>query len=305
MKGKRILIAAVAAVLIGTPLYQAEALYAKGEAKTVQIGAKTKLTDKRVVKTINEWMKKQNYVQSGGSYDEGEYISFPLKGTTYRYLAKDIDTKGELLRYLKQSVTAEYAKRFIKEKGIIEHKGRLAQVEADGGSILQWEKAAAQFEGKEGKARTYKLIVPVGDTGDHEVHRASLVYENKGWKVSKLELSHIVDLNVPFNINPAFIFFKYLLIDSSESEAQFIQQEIFDVDAFKEGITKLEVRNMEEQGRAGNQVEFKASFEVILKKGYAGPLKDGQNIMYFLIENTGEMEYKIIKAGMDPQLRQN
>ena len=304
MKGKRILIAGLAAVMIGTPLYQAEALYAKGEAKTVQVGVKTKLTEKRVVKTVNEWMSKQSYVQSGGSYGEGEYISFPLKGTTYRYLSKDIDTKKELLSYLKQSVTAEYAKAFIKDKGIIEHKGKLAQVEADGGSILQWEKAVAQFEGKEGKARTYKVIVPLGDTGDFEVHRASLVYENKGWKVSKLEFSHLVDLNVPFNINPAFIFFKYLLIDSSESEAQFIKQGIFDVNAFKQGITKVEVRNMEEQGRTGNQVEFKVSFYVELEKDYAGPLKNGQNIMYFLVENTGDMEYKIVKAGMKPQLKQ-
>jgi hypothetical protein len=305
MKGKQILIAGLAALLIGTPLYQAEAQNAKGEAKTVQIGVKTKLMEKEVVKTINEWMKKQSYVQSGGSYGEGEYISFPLKGTTYRYLAKDIDTKKELLRYLKQSVTAEYAKRFIKEKGIIEHKGKLAQVEADGGSILQWEKVIAQFEGKEGKARNYKLIVPVGDTGDHEVYKASLVYENKGWKVSKVEFSHFVDLNVPFNINPAFIFFKYLLIDSSESEAQFIKQGIFDVDAFKQGIKKVEVRNMEEQGRFRNQVEFKVSFDVELAKGYSGSLKEGKNVMYFLVENTGEMEYKIVKAGMDSQLKQN
>lgn len=305
MSGKRILIAGVAAVLIGVPLFQADALFAKVEAKAVQTGVKTQMSDKEVIKTISEWMKKQNYVQSGGSYHEGEYISFPYKGTTYRYLSKDIDTKKELIGYLKQSVTAKYAERFIKEKGIIEYKGKLAQVEADGGSLLQWENAFAQFEGAKGKAKNYKLIVPIGDTKDIEVHKASLVYENKAWKVSKLEFSHLVDLNVPFNINPAFIFFNYLLVDATESEAQFIKEGILDVDAFKQGITKVEVRNMEEQGRFKDQVEFKVSFDVELEKNYAGSLKEGKNVMYFLIENTGEMEYKIVKAGMGPQLKQN
>lgn len=305
MSSKRFLIAGVAAVVIGIPLYQADALFAKVEPKTAHTGVNAEMTEKEVIKNINDWVKKQNYIQSGGSYGEGEYISFPYKGTTYRYLSKDIDTKSELMAYLKQSVTAEYAREFIKEKGIIEHKGKLAQVEADGGSILQWENAIAQLEGTEGKVQNYKLMVPVGDTGDIEIHRASLVDENKGWKVSKLEFSHIVDLNVPFNINPAFIFFKYLLIDASESEAQFIRRGIMDVDAFKQGITKVEVRNMEEQGRLNDQVEFKLSFDVELKKDYAGSLKEGRNVMYFLIENTGEMEYKIVKAGMDSHLKQN
>jgi hypothetical protein len=250
MKAKQIVIAGAAAAIIAAPFIQGSVSFAKDSPKITQSQVKKSMSESEVVKKVHKWMAKQSYIQSGGSYEEGEYKSFPFKGTTYRYLSKDIDTKKELMHYLKESITPQHAEKFIKEKGIIEHRGKLAQVEADGGSLLQWDQAVARELSSGRKEKTYKLIVPVGDTDELEVNHARFIYQPKaGRKISEMEFSHDVDLHVPFNINPAFIFFHFLLVDSNESDAQFIDKESFDTEAFKQGITKIEVRTMEEQAR--------------------------------------------------------
>ncbi|WP_421383518.1 DL-endopeptidase inhibitor IseA family protein [Bacillus salacetis] len=306
MKAKQLVIAGAAAAIIAAPFIQGSVSFAKDSPKITQSQIKKSMSETGVVKKVQKWMAKQSYIQSGGSYGEGEYKCFPYKGTTYRYLSKDIDTRKELMKYLLESVTPKHAEKFIKEKGIIEHKGKMAQVEADGGSLLQWDRAAAREISSSSKEKIYKLIVPVGETDELEVNHAHFTYQPKaGWKINQMEFSHDVDLHVPFNINPAFIFFNFLLVDSTQSDAQFIDKESFDTEAFKQGITKIEVRTMEEQSRSLDRVEFKVTFYAELAKEYKGSLKQGENTMYFLVENTGEMEYKIVSAGMDSQLQKH
>jgi hypothetical protein len=54
--------------------------------------------------------------------------------------------------------------------------------------------------------------------------------------------------------------------------------------------------------RNSTQVEYQAKFYVELESGYNGSLTEGMNQMYFLIQPTGEMEFKIASAGKAPHL---
>jgi hypothetical protein len=303
---KKYVMTGLAAVMLGSSLFTTEEAFAKqNEAHTaLKVEAQKTITNAFVVKQVSQWMKMDSYVSRGGNYKKGEYKTFKYKNKTYRYLSKDIDTKKELLNYLTKSLTSNYAQQYIKDKGIIVHRGKLAQIEADGGSLLQWNKAQAKYVSTIGKERIYKLTVPVGDTGQFEQYNVPFQYvQYKGWKISKAPSLATVNLDIPFNINPAFIFFHYLLVDTNVSKAQFTHRDILDVDKFKRGITKLEVRTLTERARNEKQVEFAATFYVELAPNYKGSLNRGLNRMFFLIENTGEMEFKIVSVGTGPHLQ--
>ncbi|WP_316570558.1 DL-endopeptidase inhibitor IseA family protein [Neobacillus sp. YIM B06451] len=300
MRNKNILIAGITLALLGAPLLQTtDAAFAAGTNKntTAQKAiASTELSAKQAVKMAADLAKASAYVQMGGSYKEGEYKTFAYKGTTYRYLSSSIDTKKELLAYLKKTLTHHAAEKFIKDRGIIVYKGKLAQPEADGGSLLQWDKAEAQFVRNDKNVKVFRLVVPVGDSAEKEAYIVRYnYYPSIGYRVSS---EPALDLDIPFNINPAFAFFKYLLVDSNVSKQQFLNPSTTAwVDEFKKGIKKVEVREMKEVGRSKVHVEYKAKFFVELDAGYKGSLKPGENEMYFLIQQTGDMEFKIASYG--------
>ena len=50
-------------------------------------------------------------------------------------MGSDLDTKSKLLTYLSGSYTSDSVESYIKRAGIVEHNGKLAQPNADGGSI--------------------------------------------------------------------------------------------------------------------------------------------------------------------------
>jgi hypothetical protein len=298
---KSLLISGLALSLIVTPLANTESVMAKEPAnKIVQTKQKEiTLTNRQVVKVSSEWAKIASYIQNGGKYNAGEYKTFTHKNKTYRYLSKDIDTRREILALLQKRLTKNFSQEWLKTSGIIEYKGKLAQLEADGGSLLQWDKAVATFIKTDKKTRSYRLVIPVGDTGEKEARIVEVQFENGRWKLNKLPY---LDLDVPFNINPAFIFFKYLLVDNTTSQEQLLNVD-FDVEKFKKGIQKVEVKDLKELGRNSAQVEFAVSFSVKLSKDYKGTLKNGMNKMYFLVQPTGDMEFKIVSIGSVPHLK--
>lgn len=302
MKGKKLLIAGLAVAMLGITGFKVNHSEAK-EIPTLVQKEQKEISKNELLKLTQKWVGKKTYIMSGGSYKEGEYKTFTLNDMTYRYLSKDIDTKKELMAFLTESVTRPYAKEYFDTLGLIKHKGKLAQLEADGGSILQWDKAVPTFEKIDGKDYVYSLQIPVGETEEMETYTVSVRFgKENGWRINKLEIKREIDLDVPFNINPAFIFFKYLLVDSEVSKGEFLDASTFDVDTFKKGIKNVEVRTLDEHNRSTDQVEFKVTFDVKLASNYKGPLKNGINEMYFLIENTGEFVYKIVSINATPHL---
>jgi iseA protein len=253
------------------------------------------LTDKITIELASNLAQAVSFVQAGGSYQNGEYKTFAYNGKTYRYLSSQIDTKKELLNYLKNSLTHSAAEHFIRSKGIIEYKGKLAQVEADGGSILQWQKATTQFLKNDKHTEVYLISVPVGSTTEKQDFLVEYQYVEKvGWRISK---EPYWNLDVPGNVNPAYNFFRHLLVDTKATQDLFLNPTSFNVEEFKKGIKKVEFVDMKEIDRNKSNVDFIVIFNAELDSTYRGSLVNGVNHMYFSIQPTGYMDFKIVKIG--------
>ena len=265
-------------------------------SKEPQLEKSTAITDKIAVELAAKFQAASSYVEAGGEYGPGEYKTFFYNGYTYRYLASKIDTKTKLLNYLTQSMTQAAAEQFIKDRGIIEYNGKLAQIEADGGSMAQWSKATAEFIKTDNNTTFYRVTVPIGNTNEKQMYIVEYQYvEKAGWRVSK---EPYWNLDIPSNINPISTLFNYLLIDSKVAQNQFLPYSSFQVTEFKKGIKKVELTKLKEIGKSNSQVEFIAYFNVELENNYRGLLKNGENKMYFTVQSTGSMEFKIDRVGI-------
>ena len=103
-------------------------------------------------------------------------------------IAKSLNTMGKLKAYLGKTYTSEQVTALIEKLGIIKHKGVLAQPIADGGSILNWEKATIKETASTATTKKFTLNVPLGNTKEVETLQGELRYEkSKGWRVYSLE----------------------------------------------------------------------------------------------------------------------
>jgi hypothetical protein len=138
------------------------------------------------------------YVNSGGSWksdekqSEGPIEEFPIagKGDHYRWMGTDFGNKEQYISYMEEVYTPEKAQQFWNEQvdsgSIVDVNGRLAQPNADGGSILDWSKAKATLIEDRIDQKTYLFNVPIGDTGTRENHRMTVRYvEGKGWRLDE------------------------------------------------------------------------------------------------------------------------
>jgi iseA protein len=256
---------------------------------------KSVLPDKTTIELATHLAQTVSYVQAGGSYQNGEYKTFTYNNKTYRYLSSQIDTKKELLNYLKNSLTHSAAENFIRSNGIIEYNGKMAQPEADGGSILQWQKASTQFIKDEKNTKVYVLSVPVGSTNEKQDFLVEYQYVSKvGWRISR---EPYWNLDVPGNVNPAYNFFRHLLVNTKATQELFLSPTSFNVEEFKKGIKKVEFVEMKEIGKTKTQVDFIVKFNAELDSTYQGSLVNGVNYMYFSVQPTRYMDFKIVKIG--------
>lgn len=184
---KELLFTGLAAAMLAGPFFPTESAAAVETTEVTESAASKTLTNQFVIETAATWMQMDSYIQRGGDYQEGEYQTFQYNNQTYRYLSKEFETTKELMRYLKRSLTTDCAVNYILEKRIIIHEGKLAQLEADGGSLLQWEKATAQYKETTAGESIYTLTVPVGDTGETSIYQVHFTWSWKlGWKISKV-----------------------------------------------------------------------------------------------------------------------
>lgn len=139
-----------------------------------------------VLELVQEAIKHKFYVQAGGSI-EGEMETFEQEGMEFRYLGSDLETKDKLLAYLEETFTPEAAEQFIAEMMFIEKDGRMAQPNADGGSILQWDKAEVSLIQESGNSKEFAFKVPYGDEADpqYDTIPIQVTYvAEKGWRVA-------------------------------------------------------------------------------------------------------------------------
>lgn len=189
MKVNKLMLTVLSAAVISSGFGQTGEVFAHEKPAVTQKAHDHyyKFTEQKAAKAAGEWAAKMSYVQSGGDYSKGGYKTFTYKGMTYRYLSKDINTKKELLAYLEKTATRSLAEKLIKDMGIIEYHGKLAQPEADGGSLLDWSKAKAYHLKSYGHKKTYKVVVPIGDTKSKSVYFLQMKkHPHHGWKVDEL-----------------------------------------------------------------------------------------------------------------------
>ncbi|MFD1887962.1 DL-endopeptidase inhibitor IseA family protein [Paenibacillus wenxiniae] len=125
---------------------------------TGEWGGVTKLNSTTAIPLMVEAQKRYAYVMAGGQV-EANAGTFQLKGQTYRYLSDDIGTSVKLRNYLQQTFTRQASDALI-GKYFIQYNGRTAQLDADGGSLLEWNRSTAKMLSMTDTARVYRLTVP-------------------------------------------------------------------------------------------------------------------------------------------------
>lgn len=141
-----------------------------------------KLNHESAVPLVLEAQSRYQYAISGGS-PVGK--SFQLNGKSYRYLSEDIGTKTKLISYLTQAYTKQASEQFV-GKFFVEVNGRLAQLNADGGNLLEFNRATAKMVTMTPVKRSYLLTVPYPAETKQANEKITVNFEKVGsyWKIS-------------------------------------------------------------------------------------------------------------------------
>ncbi|KOS03261.1 DL-endopeptidase inhibitor IseA family protein [Paenibacillus polymyxa] len=141
-----------------------------------------KLNHESAVPLVLEAQSRYQYAISGGS-PVGE--AFQLNGKSYRYLSEDIGTKTKLISYLTQAYTKQASEQFV-GKFFVEVNGRLAQLNADGGNLLEFGRATAKMVTMTPVKRSYLLTVPYPAQTKKANEKITVNFEKVGsyWKIS-------------------------------------------------------------------------------------------------------------------------
>ena len=113
--------------------------------------------------------------------------TFEYKGTEYRYLCSELDTRKKLTSYLNEVFTLNAINKGITKYGFIEYKGKMAQPNADGGSLLEWEKAQGKLIYQREDVRLYEYLVPHGEPVEYAKQQVTF-YNFKGkWQINAFD----------------------------------------------------------------------------------------------------------------------
>jgi hypothetical protein len=145
------------------------------------------MNEKEVVQLTGSAQRHFWHIANGGS-GVGLVESFKVEGNSYRWMGSDLDTKEKFIAYLEEVTTSEqsaaYWKKEIENGSIREINGKLAQPDADGGSLRDWNASKAMLIKDGTTQKTYSLTVSLGDSGDHEVHEIKVkLVDGKGWRI--------------------------------------------------------------------------------------------------------------------------
>jgi hypothetical protein len=75
----------------------------------------------------------------------------------------------------------------VKKYRFIEYKGKLAQPNADGGSLLDWDKAKGKLIYTKKDVRLYEFSVPLGETGEHSKEKVTFVKVKNQWLINAID----------------------------------------------------------------------------------------------------------------------
>ncbi|MET3210423.1 UNVERIFIED_CONTAM: hypothetical protein ABIC26_003383 [Paenibacillus sp. PvR008] len=161
------------------PSTSAPAAAAATSVKPTQLD---KLNHESTIPLVLEAQSRYLYAISGGR-TVGE--SFQWNGKSYRYLSEDIGTKTKLISYLMQAYTKQASEQFV-GKFFVEIKGKLAKLDADGGNLLEFNRATAKMVTMTPVKRSYLLTVPYPSGTKQANEKITVNFEKVGsyWKIS-------------------------------------------------------------------------------------------------------------------------
>ncbi|MFT4416604.1 DL-endopeptidase inhibitor IseA family protein [Fredinandcohnia humi] len=145
--------------------------------------------DELLIKKISDAYKQVVHVSMGGEIESETLETFTYQDKDYRYLGQDINSQQKLVSFLTSSYTTDAVQTFIELAEIIENNGRLAQPNADGGSLLHYQKASVLQVRDYGTEKQYDLKVPLGNSLSFEVVHIVIRKTEEGWRISSNPLS--------------------------------------------------------------------------------------------------------------------
>lgn len=113
--------------------------------------------------------------------------TFNYKGTDYRFFCSEFDTKKKLVSYLNDSFTRNAITKGMKKYRYIEYKGKMAQPNADGGSLSQWNKSHAKLLYQRKDVRLFEFKVPLKDLGQYENKKITFVKVGNKWLINDID----------------------------------------------------------------------------------------------------------------------
>jgi len=138
----------------------------------VAIVETNKWKDDEALKLVQTERSLYWHVQSGGNQPQGELQTFRPAGSAadYYYLGSDIDTEAKLLAYFQQAYTKSAAQALLDEmlmnKELIKDKGKLAKINADKGSLLDWDRAGMKLVKQTPEVKQIQFNIPIGESGE-------------------------------------------------------------------------------------------------------------------------------------------
>ncbi|PKC50290.1 hypothetical protein RhiirA1_406100, partial [Rhizophagus irregularis] len=125
------------------------------------------ITNSEALNLFSESRNAYWYVVSGGE-GNGTVKTFTKDGMEYRYMGDSLNTDGKLRNYLGQYYTKDQVDQYYKDLGFLTNNGKLAQPNADGGSLLDFKKGAIKLLTDAATVKEYELSIPLGDTKEVE-----------------------------------------------------------------------------------------------------------------------------------------
>jgi hypothetical protein len=129
------------------------------------------------------------HISIGGSGDQKETpVVVPGKEYPYRWMGSDLDTKVKFIEYLELLYTPEQAEAYwnkqINEGLLVEIDGKLAQPNADGGSMMGWNEATAKLIQSDSGTKTFQISVPLFDKFEEKTIKLRYI-TGKGWRIDE------------------------------------------------------------------------------------------------------------------------
>lgn len=113
--------------------------------------------------------------------------SFQYKGTDYRFFCSEIGTKEKLVNYMNESFTLNAIDKGLKKYRLVEYKGKMAQPNADGGSLLDWDKAKTKLIYQRKDIRQFEFTIPYGEKVQYEKRKVTFVKVRGKWQINDMD----------------------------------------------------------------------------------------------------------------------